>query len=82
MLLILTLAGFHCDQKYILGMKADYKELTEAPVSEGTQTSGDAPKVEEISEDEYKAVKAKEQKKAKAAKKEEEETKPDPNDID
>ena len=43
-------------------MKVDYKELHEAPVSEGTQTEGDndsRPRVEEISEEEYKAMKAK-----------------------
>lgn len=64
----LTLYESPLVRKYVLGMKADYKELTEAPVSEGTQTVGDAsavPKVEEISEDEYKTLKAKEQKKGK-----------------
>lgn len=83
-------------KKYILGMKADYKELTEAPVSEGTQTAGDssaAPRVEEISEEEFKRLQKKQgkSKKGKAAKVEDDDegeetdTKPeiaDPNDID
>jgi hypothetical protein len=73
-------------RKYVLGMKADYKELTEAPVSEGTQTIGDAstdPRVEEISEEEFKTVKAKENKNKKSSKKESEKVAtPEPSDAD
>lgn len=75
-------------KKYVLGMKADYKELTTAPVSEGTQTNGDGsavPRVEEISEEEYQAMKIKEQKKTEKVEDVNDEDKPeiaDPNDID
>lgn len=70
-------------------MKTDYKELTEAPVSEGTQTAGDAsavPKVEELTEEEYEKEKAKEKKNSKSKKNEQKEANAapicDPNDID
>jgi hypothetical protein len=76
-------------QKYILGMSASYNELLEAPVSESTQTDGDA-RVQEISEEEYQREKEREAAKAKASKKSSstkagstEETKTtDPHDID
>jgi hypothetical protein len=63
-------------QKYLLGMTVSYNELLERPAAtESTQTdsSENAPRVEEISEEEYKKSKSAEQKKKKA---EQEESKP------
>lgn len=73
-------------------MAASYNELLEAPVSEGTQTEGDA-RVTEISEEEYRKEKEREaaskgkgkgKKSPTAAKAEstEETTSTDPHDID